>query len=122
MKFTTACVYAYAAWSMSSPFAQAADEKAKPLKPCTARSALSGSFFDLNELYRAPPSGEDGKPKKGEVEESYLARGYDYGSNFTLNFCGPVVEDLDHVEGVSKGLWRNVSAYYTRGSKTYSIG
>lgn len=54
--------------------------------------------------------------------ESWHAKGYDYGSNFTLNFCAPVVEDIGEVEGVDRELWKNVSAYYTAGGKTYSIG
>lgn len=93
--------------------------KEKPLKPCTIRSPSSGAFFDLNSLHINPP-GEDAR--KDDHIESWHARGYDYGHNFTLNFCGPVVEELDDVEGVSKSLWKNVSAFYTVGSTTYSIG
>ncbi|KAK5000103.1 hypothetical protein LTR28_013173, partial [Elasticomyces elasticus] len=47
---------------------------------------------------------------------------YDYGANFTLNFCGGVVEELKDVVGVDEGRWRNVSAFYEKGGKTYSIG
>lgn len=60
--------------------------------------------------------------KKGEVSESYHVKGQDYGANFTINFCAPVVEDLTDVEGVDKKLAQNVSAYYTIGKKSYSIG
>lgn len=47
------------------------------------------------------------------------------GYNFTLNFCGGVVEDLEKkggVVGVEKELYKNVSAYYTQNGKVYSIG
>ena len=47
------------------------------------------------------------------------------GYNFTLNFCGGVVEDLERkggVEGVDHELWRNVSGYYEQNGKIYSIG
>ena len=45
--------------------------------------------------------------------------------NFTMNFCGGVVEDLNKlggVEGVEREMWRNVSAYYKQDGKVYSIG
>jgi cation-dependent mannose-6-phosphate receptor len=97
--------------------------KAPPVKPCTVRSQTSGAFFDLHSLAIQPlPKDQIGK-KKGEATlESWHAKGYDYGSNFTLNFCDPVVEELKDVEGVDKALWRNVSAFYTVGKETFSIG
>jgi hypothetical protein len=103
----------------------AADDKkskAPPVKPCTVRSSTSGAFFDLHSLSIQPP--KDPKDKKGAeaTVESWHAKGYDYGSNFTLNFCDPVVEELKDVEGVDRALWRNVSAYYTVGKKTFSLG
>ena len=91
------------------------------LKPCTIRSPASGAFFDLSSLSLHPP--KDTKDvKKGEALESYHVKGQDYGANFTINFCAPVVEDLSDVEGVERKLAQNVSAYYTIGKKTYSIG
>lgn len=100
------------------------DKKSKKeaaLKPCTIRSPASGAFFDLSSLSLRPP--KDTKDvKKGEVSESYHVKGQDYGANFTINFCAPVVEDLTDVEGVDKKLAQNVSAYYTIGKKSYSIG
>jgi len=97
------------------------DDKEKPPKPCTIRSSTSGSFFDLSPIHVLPPDSQR-KSTKDEKAESWHARGHDYGSNFTINFCGPVIEDLTDVVGVDKGLWRNVSAYYEMGGKTYSIG
>lgn len=92
----------------------------KPLKPCTARSPTTERFFDLNPIHRKPPA--EGKKQKGEDEGSWHARGYDYGYNFTMNFCGPVVEELDNVQDLDKKLWKNVSAFYEKGDKQYSLG
>ncbi|KAI9740694.1 MAG: Cation-independent mannose-6-phosphate receptor CI-MPR [Claussenomyces sp. TS43310] len=98
----------------------AADDK-KAALPCTAHSTKSGSFFDLTSLSLSPP--EDGKDaEKGDKTESWRSSGYDYGSNFTMNFCAPVLETLDGVEGVQEAMWRNVSAYYEKQGKIYSIG
>ncbi|KAA6407799.1 MAG: hypothetical protein FRX48_08150 [Lasallia pustulata] len=87
--------------------AWAADSKSPaPLKPCTIYSATSGSFFDLNALSVQPPK-EGKKAHKDDRTESWHAKGYDYQTNFTLNFCAPVVEDLDDVVGVDNDAWRN---------------
>ncbi|KAI8943412.1 hypothetical protein NX059_001424 [Plenodomus lindquistii] len=94
----------------------------KPLKACTVISPTSERFFDLNPLRRLPPSESDKKSKKEGDEGSWHARGYDYGANFTINFCGPVVEELDAVQDLDKGLWRNVSAFYEKGDKQFAIG
>lgn len=91
------------------------------LKPCTIRSPNTGSFFDLNPIHISLPD-PDAKPVKDAKIDSWHARGYDYGSNFTVNFCGGVVEELDNVVGVDKHLWRNVSAFYKKDGKTYSVG
>jgi len=119
MRFSYTC----AVLALSAFAASAADDKSKekPFKPCTIRSPSSGAFFDINPLQIHPPNKES-KSKKDDHVESWHAKGYDYGHNFTMNFCGPVVEELDYVEGVSSSLWKNVSAFYTVGSKTYSIG
>lgn len=86
----------------------------KPLKPCTIISPSSGDFYDLNVITI--------HPSKDHKTKSWHSRGYDYGTNFTLNFCAPVVETLDDVVGVNEALWQNVSAFYTLKGKTYSIG
>ncbi|KAA8620386.1 vacuolar sorting receptor Mrl1 [Pyrenophora tritici-repentis] len=106
----------------SSTFATAASDK--PLKPCTVISPTSERFFDLNPMRRLPPSKEDGKKsnKKEAEEGSWHARGYDYNANFTINFCGPVVEELDAVQDLDKGMWKNVSAFYEKGNKQWAIG
>jgi hypothetical protein len=122
--FSTCALCAALALSVCSTSSAASastdDKKAKqpPSKPCTIRSPSSGLFFDLNALSMQPP--KDAKDK--DAVESWHVKGYDYGSNFTLNFCAPVVEDIGVVEGVDEALWKNVSAFYTAGKKTYSIG
>ncbi|KAJ4289693.1 Cation-independent mannose-6-phosphate receptor CI-MPR [Kalmusia sp. IMI 367209] len=92
----------------------------QPLKPCTAVSPTTDRFFNLNPLHRTLP--EEGKKKKEGEEGSWHARGHDYGANFTINFCGPVVEELDNVVDLDKNLWRNVSAFYEKGGKQYALG
>jgi cation-dependent mannose-6-phosphate receptor len=125
MRFFSACAFC-AALTLSATTASAASpaddkkSKAPPVKPCTVRSATSGAFFDLHSLSIKPPA-KDSKKSDAKVE-SWHAKGYDYGSNFTLNFCDPVVEELTSVEGVDEALWRNVSAFYTVGKKTFSLG
>jgi hypothetical protein len=56
------------------------------------------------------------------MAKSWTASGYDYGTNFTINFCEPVVEPLLNVVGVDRKDWGNVSAYYRLDGDTYSIG
>jgi len=88
--------------------------------PCVA-TATSGAFFDLRpDTAIVVPEGE--KAPKGSPVQDYLARGWDYGHNFTLNLCGAVVEPVEDVVGVDRDLWRNVSAYYEIGRKVYSLG
>lgn len=99
----------------------AADDKTKPKLPCTAHSAVSGSFYDLNSISLKPVDDSKKSSNKDRVE-SWHARGYDYGSNFTLNICAPVLEPVKDVVGLDSDLWKNVSAYYETGGKTYSIG
>lgn len=103
------------------PIRTLAASDSKATKPCTIHSPSSGSYYDLTPLSVLPP--HDGKKAhKDDRSESWHARGYDYPANFTLNFCAPVVEEVRDVEGVARGLWRNVSAYYELGGKTYSLG
>ena len=101
---------------------QAADSKDSiPTKPCTVDSPSSGLHYDLNTI-TVPPLDDGKQLHKDSRNESWHAKGYDYGANFTLNFCAPVIEELDDVVGVKEELYRNVSAYYTLDGKTYSIG
>lgn len=105
--------------SLLSYTAFAADSKA--LKPCQVNGHGNGNFYDLNTI-TVQPLQDHKKAHKDDRTESWHARGYDYGVNFTMNFCAPVVEKLEDVVGVKEDLWRNVSAFYTYDKKTYSIG
>lgn len=102
----------------AAEYAAAASDK--PLQPCTIVSP-TGKFFDLSAMQRRPIK-EGDKKANGGAENSYVARGYDYGANFTVNFCGPVVEDVHSFEDLDKDLAKNVSAYYEIGGKKFAIG
>jgi cation-dependent mannose-6-phosphate receptor len=82
-------------------------------KPCIIQSPNTGSSYDLTplSLYR-----KDGKA------ESWKVKGHDYPTNFTLNICVPVVEELTKVVGIKDTLFKNVSAYYEHKGEKYSIG
>ncbi|KAK3670218.1 Cation-independent mannose-6-phosphate receptor CI-MPR [Recurvomyces mirabilis] len=89
---------------------------------CTIRSPNTHAFFDLNPLHLQHP--EDSKAKHPR-SNSWNASGYDLGYNFTMNFCGSVIEDLSDkggVVGVEKAGWGDVGAYYEQGGKIYSLG
>jgi cation-dependent mannose-6-phosphate receptor len=87
---------------------------------CTATaSSGSGAFFDLRpDIAVAAVEGKTKPP----ISTDYIARGYDYGSNFTLNICGPVVKTVKDVVGIKESLWQNISAYYKHNDEIYSIG
>ena len=100
-----------------------AESPPTPPKPCTIHSPTTGSYFDLSVLSVLPPELRDGKKYHGaNRDESWHSKGHDYGANFTINICAPVVEELDDVVGVEKALWQNVSAYYKQDGNIYSIG
>jgi cation-dependent mannose-6-phosphate receptor len=114
----------YLSLTAADPFPAPAPAPAKstdaPRVPCTIRSPTSGAFFDLNPLHILPPAEAKSKHPR---EVSWNTTGYDYGYNFTLNFCGPVIETLEKVEGVGKEELRNVSAFYKDESgKVFSLG
>ena len=111
---------AFLSLALLPPLTHSADEP-KHHKPCTVTSPNSGSYFDLSSLALQPPDAE-GKQGKDVRNTSWSARGHDYGVNFTMNFCAPVVEELHDVVGVDKGEWKNVSAFYEQDGKTYSLG
>jgi cation-dependent mannose-6-phosphate receptor len=96
------------------------DKKTKPLDPCTI-AGTAGTFYDLRSL-SITPTVEGDKVVKGKKTDSWHAKGWDYHSNFTLNICAPVVEELEDVEGIDSKHWGNVSAYYNSGSSVYSLG
>ena len=88
---------------------------------CTATSSTgSGAFFDLRPDTAVVP--EKGKSHKSVVAKDYHSKGYDYGKNFTMNICGPVVDPVSDVVGLDKKAWADVGAYYISHGDTYSIG
>ncbi|KAH9906396.1 mannose 6-phosphate receptor domain-containing protein [Xylariomycetidae sp. FL2044] len=107
---------------LSAPVAADA-EKTATAERCTA-SSTSGAFFDLRPDVALKPNPDGSKPahSKGAPIADYHARGYDYGFNFTLNICDPVVEKVDNVVGVDEGKWQNISAYYVSKGDVYSLG
>lgn len=111
--------YSLALFLSSSHAASSSKEDSKPHEPCTIRSPTSGAFFDLNALHIAPPGTSKAKAAR---DYSWNTTGYGYPYNFTMNFCGGVVEPIKDVVGVDKALWQNVSAYYKEDGKVYSIG
>lgn len=115
-------------WSLgfflSLAHADPADEPQEtPLpEPCTIKSAASGAYFDLNKLHIKDPALSTADNPRNY---SWNTTGYDMGYNFTLNFCGGVVEDLEAkggVAGLEKDMWRNVSAFYEKNGRVFSIG
>ncbi|KAL9095128.1 MAG: hypothetical protein Q9165_002731 [Trypethelium subeluteriae] len=109
----------WAAAALTLPVSLASAAKESAARSCTEKSSSTGSFFDLSPI-SIPSHGK--KPSKNARKESWQANGYDYGSNFTLNFCAPVVEELDEVEGIREKQWEGVGAYYEDDGKIYSIG
>lgn len=96
------------------------DEKATRI-PCTIRSPNTGVFYDLRSL-SIPLPDPDKKPKSGARTESWSVRGWNYNANFTMNICTPVIEEVKEVDGIKEAQWRNVSAFYKKSGKTFSIG
>ncbi|KAH8163205.1 hypothetical protein CIB48_g5042 [Xylaria polymorpha] len=90
---------------------------------CTA-SSTSGAFFDLrpDAAIKAKPDGSRPSHSRGAPLTDYKARGWDYGSNFTLNICSAVVEPIEDVKDIEESKWQNISAYYVSEGDHYSLG
>ncbi|KAK4143912.1 mannose-6-phosphate receptor binding domain-containing protein [Dichotomopilus funicola] len=113
-------LFALAAVSSAEEATKTDDAPTPALTPCVATST-AGAFFDLRPDV-AIAVAEDEKAPKGIPTEDYIARGWDYGYNFTLNVCEPVVKGVEDVVGVKESLWKNISAYYETKGKVYSLG
>jgi cation-dependent mannose-6-phosphate receptor len=103
--------------------AAASDDKTPPAEPCTVSSS-TGSFYDLRSLAILSHT-DDKKKTKGAKTDDWHVKGWDYQdskANFTLNICAPVVDPIESAVGISNDRVKNISAYYTLGSKNYSIG
>ena len=114
--------------SPSSASAASSPPKESPApQPCTIRSPTTHAFFDLNPLHiesAAERESKSSKASKNARDYSWNATGWGLDYNFTMNFCGPVVESLfeSGVVGVEEKLWGNVSAFYRVGKEVVSIG
>jgi len=93
------------------PFSLAASEPPeKPVDPeCTVTSPFSENFFDLRKLRRH---------KATPPQTDWHVRGLDYGANFSINICSPVLADIapEGANGDAAG------AFYEKDGKVYSIG
>lgn len=93
------------------------------LPACTATSSTgSGAYFDMRPDIAYPEDDEDKAHRAALHHKDYLSRGYDFGKNFSMNICGPVVEPITGVVGVDEDEWANVSGYYVSDGAIYSIG
>ncbi|KJR81868.1 cation-dependent mannose-6-phosphate receptor [Sporothrix schenckii 1099-18] len=110
-----------AATPIAAPTDTTSPAKTTSTIPCTA-SSTSGAFYDLRHDIALPPAESGKKPKAGVLTTDYVARGHDYGANFTLNICAAVVKPVKDVKGVDRDLWANVSAYYKLDGDTFSLG
>lgn len=107
--------------SVFSSISISSSTEEKPDDPCTAHSVNSGAFYDLNTL--SARILKDGETRhKSDIVEDWAARGWDYGSNFSINVCAPVIQPLAEVVGISKNSYQNISAYYTKDNLVYSLG
>lgn len=90
--------------------------------PCVA-TATSGAFYDLRDDMAIPmKEGEKERAHKGPTEDYNYAKPHDWPYNFTMNVCAPVVTPVKDVVGVNQAQWKNISAYYHAGGKTFSLG
>lgn len=109
------------------PRSFAAEPPRPSQRPCTLKSPLTGAFFDFNwiSLTTEESKGSSSRSSRGnptDSKQSWISRGYDYGTNFTLNVCAPVLENVHDVVGINRGKWDKVGAFYVKDNKTYSIG
>lgn len=93
----------------------------KPLLPCTIYRTETNAYYDISPI-AVQPLVDHKKAHKDDRTESWHARGYDTGTNFTLNFCAPVIERIGEAVGIKESLVKNISAFYTWKEEVYSIG
>ncbi|KAK6209450.1 Cation-independent mannose-6-phosphate receptor CI-MPR [Pestalotiopsis sp. IQ-011] len=98
-------------------------DKTTTAEACTATNPKSGAFFDLRPDIAVKQPSDGSKVKNGVSIKDYKINGFDYGFNFTMNICAPVVEEISNVRGgINSEQWGNISAYYTAKGDTYSLG
>lgn len=111
-------LFLLSAVSAAAAVAGAADSDPPPAEDpntdpeCTVTSPFSNSFFDLRPLRRVP--------SHDPPQHDWIVKGQDYGANFTINICGPVISDIKIKNLDEKG--KNVSAFYEKDGEQFSIG
>jgi cation-dependent mannose-6-phosphate receptor len=78
---------------------------------CTVASPHSENFFDLTKLWRTSDSGSD-----------WIIKGQDYGTNFTMNICAPVLSNTKSAVGLSNEEQSTVGAFYEKDGDLNLIG
>jgi hypothetical protein len=87
-----------------------ADKQKEPDPECTVTNPSTGEFFDLRPLIRRESDKFRPNSRLSDNRTDWEINGRDYGHNFTLNICEPVLSDYSDVVGVSDHT--NVSAFY----------
>ncbi len=121
MYFSSFQTLALCAFALQSRLSSAENSEKAPPVPCTVHSPNTGLYYDLRPISLQMP-GLDKRSSKSAKTDSWQSKGYDFHANFTINICAPVVEDVKDVVGLERQQWQNVSAFYTKDGKTYSIG
>jgi cation-dependent mannose-6-phosphate receptor len=97
--------------SLLPPSFAVSEPPEKPNDPeCTVTSPFSENFFDLRKLRRVPLS--------DPPQTDWFVKGQDYGANFSINICGPVLADVS-ADGVPDST---IAAYYEVNGTVHSIG
>ena len=100
--------------SSSSPPPEDDKSKKNQDPECAVTSPHSENFYDLRKLRRVsshtPP------------HTDWFVKGQDYNANFTINICAPVLSDTSYIDDVDESLRGNVSAFYEKNGRMYSIG
>jgi cation-dependent mannose-6-phosphate receptor len=117
---TSSILFLWAALS-GGGLAASDSDKTTTTAPCTATST-SEAFYDLrHDIAYAVEEGQK-LPFRGARTSDYTARGYDLKVNFTMNICAAVIKPPKEAVGIDDKLAKNISAYYERRGKVYSLG
>ena len=75
--------------------------KKEPDPDCTTTNPSTGEFFDLRPLIRHESDKYRLLSRRSlTTRTDWPINGHDYGHNFTLNICEPVLSDYSDVVGV----------------------
>jgi len=117
------CGVLYGSVSSTDLLPRADSAKKDPDPECTVTNPTTGEFYDLRPLIRRS-SDKFHTLKHRTVLNSrtdWVINGQDYGHNFTVNICEPLMSDHSDVVNVNDRT--NVSGYYIdSGGRKISIG